>query len=114
MANRVSLDANGLRISKPGKNVLTAGAADLMFDSTSKMVQVTHSGVALNVSASVTRSITWPALGFTPFVWFFARDYSSAGFHYTGANSGYLHLNEAGGRSSDIYWAVLNIPRGAY
>jgi hypothetical protein len=108
------LDDDGLRISKPGKNVLTAGSADLMFDSVSKMVQVIHSGVATNVSTSNNPSITWPALGFVPFVWFYGRDYASAQFHYSGANGGYFRLGEAQGRTSDIYWAVLNIPRGAY
>lgn len=114
MANRVLMNAQGLRISKPGANVLTAGDDDLMFDSTSKMAQVTHSGIASNVSASNNPSISWPALGFVPFVWFYGRDYATAEFHYTGQNSGYFRLGEAGGRSSDIYWAILNIPRGAY
>lgn len=33
MANRVALDANGLRVSRPGFNVLTTGDANLIFNS---------------------------------------------------------------------------------
>ena len=109
MANRVLLDQNGLRISKPGQNVLTASADDLMFDSVSKMVQVVASGIATGVSNNSTRTISWPSLGFVPFVWIYGSNGGNIQLRSYGATSAVLW----GDRDPEtVYWAVLNIPRG--
>ena len=75
MVARTLLDANQLRCSKPGYDVLTATPSQLNFDSTSQAMGVYMSGT-VNPSGPIS-SITFPSLGFVPFVMVQAYDSST-------------------------------------
>lgn len=102
MARRVVMDGSGLRISKPGVDVLTTDANGLLFDSSAETLQIVASGVR-----STLGGISWPAMGFAPFVYLYTPN-GQALFEYTSNNS----ANILGGTGSGpYYWAVLSIPR---
>lgn len=54
MANRVLLDADGLKVSPPGRNVLTADDVDLLFTSDWPILGVTEEG---------THTVSWASSG---------------------------------------------------
>lgn len=123
MANRVCLGARsgaqGLWISKPGFNVLTAGVDDLLFSTDNPQLQVVQTG-SLACANGSTASLGIPNLGYLPVImiypglgsgsqgspWIWAHnsrlvnsttveilvDYS--GYDYTGT----------------VYYAVLRVP----
>lgn len=106
MANRVLLDANGLKISKPGFNVLATGDDNLLFDSSSKMAQVVASG-SRTISGGGTADVTFPNLGFVPYVWFWSGD-KRAVMRYVSNTRIRFHGQTAG--SGTIHYLVLNVP----
>lgn len=108
MANRVLLDASGLKVSKPGVNVLTAGDAGLLFDTNTPMLQVIASGGWTGVAQGATRTATLPALDFTPFVFVYSPD-NVARANYSG---GSVTFSAVYGGTWSVYYAVMNIPRG--
>lgn len=81
MANRVLLTTSGLKVSKAGSNVLTAGPYDLLFDSTRAEAGLQFSAGSATVSvtsstATATYYSSWiyfnanqSALNYTPVVW---------------------------------------------
>lgn len=107
MSNRVLLNENGLRISKPGFNVLTTGSDNLLFDSTSKMIQVVQSGILTNVSSPVT--VNLPSLGFYPFVWAYSPDGGYYFMEYLSTTS--VRFTQQTSVIGDIHYLALNVPR---
>ena len=76
MANRLILGKNPstltfqFRISKPGVNVLTAAAADLMLsEAAGARVQNMQNG-QVNVSAGASQAVSWSNFGVVPFMFF--------------------------------------------
>lgn len=53
MANRVLLDPNGMKVSRPGVDVLTAGDADLLFSSDFSQTPVHMKGIVTFSSSSI-------------------------------------------------------------
>ncbi|RDE08439.1 hypothetical protein DVH29_11250 [Pelagibacterium lacus] len=102
------MDANGLKVSKPGVDVLTASMADLLLDSNAQMLQVLDSGVFAGVPQNATRTVTLPDLGFVPLVYF----YPASGFiRATFSGNTVEFFSETAGTWS-VYWAIFNVPRG--
>lgn len=108
MANRVVMDANGLKVSKPGVNVLTAGDNGLLFDTNTPMLQVIASGGWTGVSSGATRTATLPTLSFTPFVFVYSPD-NVVRANYSGNT---VTFSGVYGGTWSAYYAVMNVPRG--
>jgi len=72
MANRVVIDSNGIKVSKPGQNVLTASNQNLIFDSTkARTGQIYAGGTNLNLGDSSSNFLTTSSkanLGYIPLV----------------------------------------------
>ncbi|WMT90167.1 hypothetical protein [Pelagibacterium sp. H642] len=113
MANRITSERNGqvgFWVSKPGKNVLTAGPDDLLFDATSKMVQVVASGTLTNVSHDSPRTVTGPSLGYRPFVWAYSNHPTAFPRMEYLSNTQYRFRSASGFDSINIFYLVLNVP----
>ena len=102
MANRVVLDVNGLRVSKPGFNAVSTSANNLLFDSNWDMLQVIASG-----QVSGSGSISWQNLGYAPYIIIYAPN-GAPYLTYTSSTGANLALNSGTG---NIYWAVTKLPR---
>ena len=73
MANRILLDDTGLKISKPGVNVLTASPVDFLFNSDWSQVGILQSGTfQFNGDSiiNVVRYVSWPTRAKPPLVFF--------------------------------------------
>ena len=72
MANRVVIDSNGIKVSKPGQNVLTATNQNLIFDSSkARTGQIYAGGANLNLGDSSSNFLTTSSkanLGYIPLV----------------------------------------------
>ena len=72
MANRVLIDSNGIKVSKPGQNVLTATNQNLIFDSSKvRTGQIYAGGTNLNLGDSSSNFLTTSSkanLGYIPLV----------------------------------------------
>ena len=72
MANRVLIDSNGIKVSKPGQNVLTATNQNLIFDSSkARTGQIYAGGANLNLGDSSSNFLTTSSkanLGYIPLV----------------------------------------------
>ena len=72
MANRVVIDSNGIKVSKPGQNVLTATNQNLIFDSSKvRTGQIYAGGTNLNLGDSSSNFLTTSSksnLGYIPLV----------------------------------------------
>ena len=72
MANRVLIDSNGIKVSKPGQNVLTATNQNLIFDSSKvRTGQIYAGGSNLNLGDSSSNFLTTSSkanLGYIPLV----------------------------------------------
>lgn len=73
MTNRVLLNDSGLKISKPGIDVLSASHNDLQFDSTKSQIGYKQSGTfTTDLSTSFDRLVTFsPAFDEIPIVCFY-------------------------------------------
>lgn len=112
MANRVVLDADDIKISKPGVDVLTAGSSGLLLDSSSEMLQVVQSGRFTGVAHGAYRDVTGPDQGFTPFVWATSNRWA-INIQYLSATQYrfYASAGGSGGTDNDINYFVFNVPR---
>lgn len=90
MVNRVLLDANGLRISKPGYDVFSAGLPDLLFSSD-------WNGVPFHMRGSVALGNTsifyGKTFGTVPFASYVAL---IGGIYWTLGNLSYLFYAQSG------------------
>lgn len=105
MANRVVMDSSGLKISKPGVNVLTANQDGLMFDSSTKMLQVIGAGV--RSGSATTFTVTYPNIGIVPFIWMWSPN---ATYFMTSITSTSATFARQTGGSGTVYYIVLNVP----
>lgn len=114
MANRVLLGQRGsdygLWVSKPGQNVLTANADQLLFSPDTQMLQVIYSDVIRTSgsggNATYTRSWTNP--GFYPFVMAFV----TSGWCYVTYNSqSSVNVQVPNNFVNHVYIIVFNVPR---
>lgn len=80
MANRVLLYTNGLKISRPGVNVLTAGNADLLFNSdlSSMVVGQRGSFYVPNIEYSATINLARP-VSESVLIFMHAQNYMASG-----------------------------------
>lgn len=122
MANRVLLGERGgsygLFVSAPGTDVVSGG--NLLFDSTSGMVQIIASGVHSGLSGSSSLNIAVPSLGFSPFVHVFcANDFvttsGDGGVNISFPSATLVRLTAAGGgnpsyNTGQIRYAIFNVP----
>lgn len=105
MANRVLMDANGIKISKPGVNVLTAGQDGLMFDSGTKMLQVIDAGT--RSGSTTVFDVSFPNIGIVPFVWMWSPN---ATYFMSNLTSSSVRFSRQTGGSGTVHFVVLNIP----
>lgn len=118
MANRVAFGnragVHGIYVSKPGVNVLTASAENLMMSTSAKNLQIVQRG-SFSASGNEFTNISWSPLGFRPIVlWASQRDVR---FTYLSDNSAEIYSTNmfinwplAGAPSFDntVYWLVLS------
>jgi len=88
MANRIVLDANGLRVSKPGYDVFSAGPENLIFDTNAGLLvhyTFTMSAVGNGGVGTLTQDIGYPSLGYYPI--FAMQLFLPTGYSDTGVNN---------------------------
>lgn len=107
MVNRVVLDADGLRVSKPGVNVLTAGRRNLMFDSDAAGLEF-HSRGTINPPDNIlkdnTKTYTYNYghdFGYVPLIFLQIRWYSHS-YVYISPWTSYYMLRDGHGGSLRI------------
>lgn len=115
MANRVLLGQRdsdyGLWVSRPGQNVVTANADQLLFDMNTPLFQAVVSGVFTGSSGTV--DITIANLGYSPMVIAGSRRFMVE-VSYPNATTVRLHLSpkswvESGG-GNQVYYSIMNVP----
>lgn len=108
MANRIVMDGQNFKISKPGVDVLTTGESGLILDKDIPLLQIIDSGVFTSVPSGQTRTINIPSVGFIPVI----HTYSPTNVVKVSYSGSSATLSSAYGGTSNIHWAILNIPRG--
>jgi len=102
--------ALGVKVSKPGVDVLTAGTKDLYLDTTYPLLKIKASGSdTLSVSDGSGDTVTIAHnLGYTPLVWVYGQTYSVNGSAKNANYSRYPFLEYVSTYYSDFGYEVTD------